>query len=122
MITVYYLSNFWDVDRLPDTKLTTVMRKLKAHFAMNGSRNYVVSDGGSQYMSEEFNRFAREWDFEHVTSSPQHQNANRKAEAAVKMAKRQCANARREIETYKAFLELLNTPSRGVESSPPQLV
>ena len=81
-----------DVDRLSDTKLTTVIRKLKAHFARNGSPNYAVSDGGSQYMSEEFKRFAREWDFEHVTSSPQHQNANGKAEAAVKMAKKQCAN------------------------------
>ena len=39
-------------------------------------------------MSEELKRFAREWDFEHVTSSPHHQNANGKTEAAVKMAKR----------------------------------
>ena len=27
-------------------------------FARNGSPNYVVSDGGPQYMSEEFKRFA----------------------------------------------------------------
>ena len=100
LITVDYLSNFWEVDRLPDTKSTTVIRKLKAHFARNGSPNYVVSDGGPQYMSEEFKRFAREWDFEHVTSSPHHQNANGKAEAAVKMAKRTMRNARSEMETY----------------------
>ena len=88
MITVDYLSNFWEVDRLPDTKSLTVIHKLKAHFARNGSPNYVVSDGGPQYVSEEFKRFARELDFEHVTSSPHHHNANGKAEAAVKMAKK----------------------------------
>ena len=121
LITVDYLSNFWEVDRLPDTKSTTVIRKLKAHFARNGSPNYVVSDGGPQYMSEEFKRFAREWDFEYVTSSPHHQNANGKAEAAVKMAKRtmrKCKEGNGDI--YKAFLELRNTPSQGVESSPAQ--
>ena len=111
LITVDYLSNFWEVDRLPDTKSTTVIRKLKAHFARNGSPNYVISDGGPQYVSEEFKRFAREWDFEHVTSSPHHQNANGKAEAAVKMAKRtmrKCKEGNGDI--YKAFLELRNTP------------
>ena len=121
LITVDYLSNFWEVGRLLDTKSSTVIRKLKAHFARNGSPNYVVSDGGPQYVSEEFNRFAREWDFEHVTSSPHNQNANGKAEAAVKMAKRtmrKCKEGNGDI--YKAFLELRNTPSQGVESSPAQ--
>ena len=88
LITVDYLSNFWDVDKLPDTKSSTVIRKLKAHFAGTGSPNYAVSDGGPQYVSEDFKRFAQEWDFVHVSSSPHHRNANGKAEAAVKMAKR----------------------------------
>ena len=119
--TVDYLSNFWEVDRLPDTKSTTVIRKLKAHFARNGSPNYVGSDGSPQYMSEEFKRFAREWDFEHVTSSLHHHNVNGKAEAAVKMAKRtmrKCNEGNGDI--YKVFLELRNTLSQGVESSPAQ--
>ena len=123
LITVNYLSNCWEVDRLPDTKSTTVMRKLKAHFARNGSPNYVVSDVGLQCVFEEFKRFAREWDFEHVTSSPHHQNANGKAEAAVKMAKRtmrKCKKGNGDIYIYKAFLELCNTPSQGVKISPAQ--
>ena len=70
-------------------------------------------------MSEEFKRFAREWDFEHVTSSPYHQNANGKAEAAVTMAKRTMRKCK-EGNGDKALLELSNTPSHGVESSPAQ--
>ena len=36
LITVDYLSNFWEIDYLTDTKSTTVIRKLKAHFARQG--------------------------------------------------------------------------------------
>ena len=72
-------------------------------------------------MCEEFKRFAREWDFEHVTSSPHHQNANGKAEAVVKMAKRTMRKGKEgNGDIYKAFLELRNTPSQGIESSPAQ--
>lgn len=121
LITVDYLSNFWEVDRLNDTKSTTIIRKLKTHFARNGIPNTVVSDNGPQYVSADFLKFAQEWDFEHVVSSPSHQNANGKAEAAVKMAKRtmrKCKEGNTEI--YKALLEIRNTPSQGIGSSPAQ--
>lgn len=36
LITVDYNSNFWEVDYLPDTKSSTVIRKVKAHFARQG--------------------------------------------------------------------------------------
>ena len=68
-------------------------------------------------MSKEFKRFAREWDFEHVTSSQHHHNARGKAEAAVKMAKRTMRKCK---EGSKAFLKLRNTPSQGIESCPVQ--
>lgn len=32
MVTVDYLSNFWEVDPLENTQSKTVIRKLKAHF------------------------------------------------------------------------------------------
>ena len=83
LITVDYLSNFWEVERLSDTKSSSVKRKLEENFARNSSSKYVVSDGATQCVSEEFNKFEREWDFEHVTSSPHHQNVNGNAEAAV---------------------------------------
>ena len=33
MITVDYFSNFWEINRLENTKSSTVIKKLKAHFA-----------------------------------------------------------------------------------------
>lgn len=32
LIMVDYFSNFWDIDHLQDTKVSTVMKKLKCHF------------------------------------------------------------------------------------------
>ena len=82
-----YTSNFWEVDRMNSTTTTSVIKQLKSHFARFGIPSVVVSDNGPQYVSEEFCTFAAKWDFEHQTSAPGHQNANGKAEAAVKAAK-----------------------------------
>ena len=87
LITVDYFSNFWEIDRLRDTKACTCVRKLKSHFARNGIPDVVISDNGPQFTSSEFAQFGREWAFEHRTSSPGHQQANGQAESAVKTAK-----------------------------------
>lgn len=51
LITVDYFSNFWEIDYLPDTISSTVIRKLKAHFARQGIPDVVISDNGPQYSS-----------------------------------------------------------------------
>ena len=43
LITVCYKSNFWELDRLTDTKSTTVIKKLKAHLARYGIPRQLVS-------------------------------------------------------------------------------
>lgn len=70
LITVDYLSNFWELDYLPDTQSTTVIHKLKAHFARHGIPDVVILDNDPQYASEEFKRFSRQWEFKYMTSSP----------------------------------------------------
>lgn len=46
-----------------------------------------MSDGGPQFVSQEFQDFAKKWGITHMTSSPMHQQANGKAESAVKIMK-----------------------------------
>ena len=65
-----------------------VIRKLKDYFAWYGIPGQLVSDNGSQFMSRDFLKFAKEWDFEHLTSSPHHNKSNGKAESSVKEAKK----------------------------------
>ena len=88
LLTVDYDSNFCEVDHLPDTKSSTVIRKLKSHFARQGIPDVVFSDNGPQYSSQEFERFSQLWGFQHQTSSPGYPQSNGKAESAVKTAKR----------------------------------
>ena len=88
LITVCYKSKFWELDRLNDTKSTTVIKKLKAHLARYGIPRQLVSDNGPQFVSSEFSTFTKSWGIEHTTTSPHHSKANGKVESAVKVAKR----------------------------------
>ena len=121
LITVDYYSNFWEVDRLPDMKASTVILKLKNHFARYGCPVQVVSDNGPQFSSDKFDQFTQAWEFEHYTSSPGKSKANSKAESAVKTAKRILWKALDAgTDPYVAILDYRNTPNRGMESSPVQ--
>ncbi|KAK7901627.1 hypothetical protein WMY93_018396 [Mugilogobius chulae] len=121
MVTVDYFSNFWEVDYLPDTKSTTVIHKLKAHFARQGIPDVLVSDNGPQYSSQEFKSFSTKWEFQHRTSSPGYPQSNGKAESAVKTAKRLMKKAAAAgQDPYLAILDHRNTPSQGLNTSPAQ--
>ena len=87
LITVDYYSNYWEIDRLEDTKASTTIRKLKAHFARFGIPTTLVSDNGTNFTADAFQRFTREWDIQHTPCSPHHTQSNGKVEAAVKAAK-----------------------------------
>ena len=121
LITVDYYSNFWEVDYLPDTKSSTVIRKLKAHFSRQGVPYRVFSDNGPQYSSQEFCRFSQLWEFEHKTSSPGYPQSNGKAESAVKVAKMLMQKAKAAgQDPYLAILDHRNTPTQGLNTSPAQ--
>ena len=121
LVLVDYFSNFWEINHLQDTKATTVVRKLKSHFARNGIPDRVISDNGPQFTSVDFQKFSTAWDFEHQTSSPGHQQANGKAEAAVKAAKTILTKARESgNDPYLAILASRNTPTEAMDSSPAQ--
>ena len=94
LIVVDYSSNFWEIDHLIDTKASTVIRKLKCHFARKGVPEVVISDNSPQFAREQFTILANQWGFEHRPGSPGHQQTNRKAEAAIKQAKRLLTKAK----------------------------
>ena len=121
LVTIDYYSNYWEVDRLPDTKASTAILKLKSHFARYGIPDQVVSDNGPQFTSKEFATFAKTWDFEHLTSSPGNSKANGKAESGVKTAKRLLRKSiRAGTDPYLAFLDYRNTPTQAMTTSPAQ--
>ena len=121
LVTVDYYSNFWELDQLPDTRSKTVVRMLKYHFARHGCPDQVVSDNGPQYASQDFREFAASWGFDHTTISPGNSKANGKAESAVKSAKRLLQKTRDSgSDPFIALLDVRNTPSQSIGSSPVQ--
>ena len=121
LVTVDYFSNFWELDRLESTKSTEVIRKFKAHCARYGSPCQLVTDNAQQFTSVEFRRFTKEWDIEHLTSSPHYPKSNGMAESAVKTAKRILRKAKENDEdAFLAVLAHRNTISQGVGRSPAQ--
>lgn len=121
LVTVDYYSDFYELDRLSNTRAETVVKATQKHFSTHGIPEQFISDNGPQYVSGEFAQFANRWDFEHVTTSPYNSKANGKAEATVKKAKNLLRKAEHSNENFHlALLEQRNVPSETTGSSPVQ--
>lgn len=120
LITVDRFSDYFDVDELRTPNTAAVIQACKKNFARFGVPQEVSSDGGPQFMSQEFIRFATLWDFKHSVSAPFHQQANGKAESAVKIAKMLMKKAHESKQDFwKLLLQWRNTPNK-VGCSPVQ--
>jgi len=106
LITTDYRSNVWEIDYLPKITTKTILHKIKAHFARYGVPDTVVTDSGSQFLSEEFQNFRKKWGLTHNLSSPHHHQSNGKVESSVKSAKRMMGKCQKSGEDQ--FLALLN--------------
>ena len=82
LITDYY-SRYIEIARLNQATAEEVVNHTKSIFARHGIPEVVVSDNGPQYTSDLYAEFARNYQFQHLTSSPYHPQGNGEAERAV---------------------------------------
>jgi len=87
LITTDCYSNFFELDILTSTTARAVINKLKPHLARYGLPERLATDNGPQLDCAEFQKFAAEYQFEHVKTSPRYPQSNGKAENSVKTAK-----------------------------------
>ena len=121
LILTDYFSSYFEINKLTTMTSTNVINICKSHFYSYGIPDVLVSDCGTQFTSELFGNFSKEWCFVHVKSSPHHHQSNGKAEAAVKTAKKILVRSAESGQDYRlALLEWRNTPSGGFDSSPVQ--
>ena len=121
LITVDYYSDYWELDELADTTSLTVIDCTKKHFARYGVPDRVITDNGPQFRSQEYEKFAATWKFEHTTSSPYHSQSNGKAESAVKIAKKLLQKSKKDHRDVQlAILDWRNTPTESSNVSPSQ--
>ena len=107
LLIVDYYSRYIEVARLTRTTTSEVINHTKSIFARHGIPDTVISDNGPQFSCEEYKRFAKDYEFEHRTSSPYHPQGNGEAERAVKTIKNLL---KKEDDPYKALLAYRSTP------------
>jgi len=107
LLIVDSYSRFIEVAKLNRTTAEDVVLHTKSIFARHGIPEVVNSDNGPQYSSGVYATFAREYQFEHITSSPLYPQGNGEAEHAVQTIK---SLLKKEGDPYLALLAYRATP------------
>ena len=87
LLVVDYYSRWIEVAKLNSPTAQEVIKHTSSMFARHGIPEIVVSDNGPQFSAELYATFAKDYGFEHITSSPLYPQGNGEAERAVKTIK-----------------------------------
>ena len=109
LIVVDYFSKFIEVNYLASLTAAETMSSLRSVFTRHEIPEIVRSDNGPQYDTAEFAKFAKDWEFKHVTSSLFRAQSNGEAERALQTAKNLL---KKEEDPAKALLAYRSTPSK----------
>ena len=96
LVMVDHYTDYFELEPLRNVAASTVIRAMKRNFARHGIPDTCISDNGPQFDCHEFSRFACDYGFAMVKSSPYHSRGNGKAESAVKIAKNILKKSREE--------------------------
>ena len=80
LLLVDYYSWFLVIRKISNFTSKTIITQFKSIFAEFGIPKTVISDCGTQYISQEFQDFTRLWQIEHIKSSPRNPQSNGLAE------------------------------------------
>ncbi len=118
VIVTDYTSKYIEIERLPDKSSLNVVNKIKKIFARHGIPKELYTDNGPEYTAQSFKRFAKEWDFKHVTSSPHFPQSNGLVERAIQTVKKSLKKAHDGNDDPYLTLLILNTTPGSDGASP----
>ena len=120
-ILVDYWSGFFEVQEVKEARSLRIITACKVQFSRHGIPDVIVTDNRTQFTSSAFSGFAKEWQFEHLTSSSYYPQSNGCAENAVKTCKSLMKKAKAdEQDPLLALTDWCNTPTEGIGTSPVQ--
>lgn len=123
LLIIDYFSKYVELSLMKSTTTIAVIQVLKSCFARYGIPLLLISDNGPQYNSSKMKEFAREWNFEHRTSSPIYAQSNGMAEKYIGTVKSMLKKAMYDgRDPYLALLEYRNTPITAEIGSPTELM
>uniref|UniRef100_A0A8C5G7Q6 Integrase catalytic domain-containing protein n=1 Tax=Gouania willdenowi TaxID=441366 RepID=A0A8C5G7Q6_GOUWI len=106
LLLIDYFSRFVEIAQLSPTRSVNVIVHLKSMFACHWIPETLITDNGPQFSCQEMEQFAKEYCFEHVTSSPRYPQSNGEAERAVRTVKELLKKA---SHPYRALLAYRTT-------------
>lgn len=106
LVLVDSYSGWFENDLLQTISSEAVIEKLQHHLSVQGSPACIKSDKGRQFTSQAFKNFAKQWDFQRITSSPEFPQSNGLTERAVRSAKQ--LMERSYLAKSDMYLDLLN--------------
>uniref|UniRef100_A0A9J8CHS5 Gypsy retrotransposon integrase-like protein 1 n=1 Tax=Cyprinus carpio carpio TaxID=630221 RepID=A0A9J8CHS5_CYPCA len=118
LVVVDYFSRYTDIAHLQNLSGETTRACLKNMFARWGCPNILFTDNGPQFSGSAFKDFARDYDFQHITSSPYYAQSNGEAERAVQTAKR----ILKQSDPFTSLMSYRATPLQATGVSPAQLM
>ena len=122
IVIVDYFSKYPEVLSLRSKTAKEIVMKLKSVFARHGVPDIFMSDN-MPFASMEFKQFAKDWNFNLITSSPTYARSNGQSERFVQTVKqmlRKCLEDGQDL--YLALLNYRDSPIAGMEYSPSQLL
>lgn len=118
LVVIDYYSKYIDCVKIRNKNAHDVIRCLKHIFAMHGIPFKVLADN-NPFNSLEFHKFAKEYQFEIVHSSPHYHQSNGLAEKAVGICKKWLKKG---LNLDECLLEYRNTPVAKLPYAPSQLL
>ena len=123
LIVVDYYSKYIEFGLLKDESSETTIDLLKSYFARFGVPKIVRSDNGPQFSSKKFKQFAKDLNFQHVTSSPRYPQSNGFVERQVQTIKKIMKKALDDgKDPFLSLLEFRNTPISNKIPSPNKML
>ena len=111
LLTVDYFSWFPVVRKLKSFHSLSVIKTLKEIFTTVGIPKYIVSDGGTQFTSQEFKDFVGVWQIDYRITSPTNAQSNGQVERFVQTVKNSLTKAIEGGEDlHLAILSYITTP------------
>lgn len=123
IVVVDKYSKYPEVMTLEDMSAASTVHCLKQIFSRHGTPKTVYADNGKNFDCQEYNDFAKAWNFKLITSSPTYAQSNGFIERHGQTFKRLFLKARRAGQDFaQCLLEYRNTPIDRNLPSPAELL
>ncbi|KAK3926756.1 hypothetical protein KUF71_015092 [Frankliniella fusca] len=111
LLVVDYFSKFTVLCKLANLSSMVIVSHLKSIFSQHGSPQVLVTDNATNFVSSYFKDFAKDWEFQTVTSSPHYAQSNGMAERHVQTIKKTVKKALEDgRDPHQCVLEICSTP------------